>query len=78
MVRNTKILPKDHMEELGIGVLVTIIAPRDVTSLDWTASSIVIHTDDDMDDDMDDDEDDVMDDDEDDDEDDDMDEEEDD
>jgi hypothetical protein len=50
------------MEELGIGVLVTIIAPRDVTSLDWTASGIVIHTDDDMDADMDDDEDDDMDD----------------
>lgn len=61
LTADTKILPKDHMEELGIGMLVTIIAPRDVTSLDWTATGIVIHMDDDMYDDMDEDEDEDMD-----------------
>ena len=39
----TKILPADQADKLVVGAVVTIIAPRDVTSLDRTAKAIVIH-----------------------------------
>jgi hypothetical protein len=39
----TKILPKDRIDELAVGVVVTIIAPRDVTSNQLVAAGIVIH-----------------------------------
>jgi Domain of unknown function (DUF5666) len=39
----TKILPKDRVDELAVGVMVTIIAPRDVTSNQLVAAGIVVH-----------------------------------
>lgn len=39
----TKILPKDRANELGIGSLVTIISRRDVTGGPLTAQGIVVH-----------------------------------
>lgn len=40
---DTMILPADLADKLVVGAVVTIIAPRDVTSLDRTAKAIVIH-----------------------------------
>ena len=40
---DTKILPADQADKLVVGAVVTIISPRDVTSLDRTAKAIVIH-----------------------------------
>ncbi len=40
---DTKILPADQADKLVVGAVVTIIAPRDVTSLDRTAKAIVNH-----------------------------------
>ncbi len=39
----TKILPKDRADELKVGSLVTIIAPRNVGGLELIASGIVVH-----------------------------------
>jgi len=41
---STKILPADQLDQLQVGVLVTIICPRDVTGGPLTANGIVIHT----------------------------------
>lgn len=43
LTADTKILPADQADQLVPGAVVTIIAPRDVTSLDRTAKTIVIH-----------------------------------
>ena len=43
LTEETKILPAEKAEQLGVGALVTIIAPRDVTGGDPTAIGIVIH-----------------------------------
>lgn len=40
---DTIILPADRAGELAVGSRVTIIAPRDPSSLGWTARGIVIH-----------------------------------
>ncbi len=42
---NTKILPAERASMLVIGARVTIISPRDVSSLDRTAMGIVVHPD---------------------------------
>jgi len=41
----TKILPAERAAELAVGSRVTIIAPRDPSSLGWAAKGIVIHPD---------------------------------
>ncbi len=43
LTTDTKILPQDQAANLGVGSLVTIIAPRVPSSLDWTAKGIVVH-----------------------------------
>ena len=40
---NTKILPSDLASQLAVGSFVTIIAPRDPSSLGWAAVGIVVH-----------------------------------
>lgn len=39
----TRILPLERADSLQVGMRVTIIAPRDVTTTDWVAQGIVIH-----------------------------------
>ena len=43
ITEDTKILPEERLEELGVGSLVTIISPRDVSGGEWQAAGIVIH-----------------------------------
>lgn len=40
---DTRILPQDQAGSLGVGSLVTVIAPRVPSSLGWTATGIVVH-----------------------------------
>lgn len=40
---DTKVLPQDRAGELAVGSLVTVIAPRVPSSLDWSARGIVVH-----------------------------------
>jgi len=40
---DTRILPQDRAGDLAVGSLVTVIAPRVPSSLDWTAKGIVVH-----------------------------------
>ncbi len=37
------ILPAERADQLAVGALVTIIAPRDVASTTWTAIGVVVH-----------------------------------
>ncbi len=39
----TKILPAERAAQLGVGARVTVIAPRDPSTLGWTARGIVVH-----------------------------------
>jgi hypothetical protein len=39
----TKILPADRLNLLVVGARVTIISPRDVSSMEQTATGIVVH-----------------------------------
>ncbi len=43
ITEDTRILPEERLEELGVGSLVTIISPRDVSGDEWQAVGIVIH-----------------------------------
>ncbi len=43
LTTETKILPAEGAGQLQVGVRVTIIAPRDVSSMDQTATGIVVH-----------------------------------
>lgn len=43
LTEETKILPAERMDLLVVGARVTIISPRDVTSMEETATGIVIH-----------------------------------
>lgn len=43
LTADTKILPAERLELLVVGARVTIICPRDVSSLDRTATGIVVH-----------------------------------
>jgi len=43
LTEETKILPAERLDQLNIGARVTVIAPRDVSTLDQTAAGIVIH-----------------------------------
>lgn len=43
LTADTSILPADRVGELSPGSLVTVIAPRDPSSLGWTALGIVVH-----------------------------------
>jgi hypothetical protein len=43
LLPDTKILPEDRAGSLAVGSLVTVIAPRVPSSLDWTARGIVVH-----------------------------------
>ena len=43
LTTETKILPAERADQLQVGVPVTIIAPRDVSSMDQTAVGIVVH-----------------------------------
>jgi uncharacterized protein DUF5666 len=43
LTADTKILLEDQAGNLAVGSLVTIIAPRVPSSLDWTAKGIVVH-----------------------------------
>ncbi|MBA4376438.1 MAG: hypothetical protein C0401_09745 [Anaerolinea sp.] len=43
LTETTKILPAERLDLLVVGARVTIISPRDVTSLDQTAKGIVVH-----------------------------------
>jgi ABC-type Na+ efflux pump permease subunit len=43
LTEETKILPTERLDLLVIGARVTIISPRDVTSMEQTATGIVIH-----------------------------------
>ncbi len=45
LAETTKILPLERLPLLVVGARVTIIAPRDVSTLEITAGGIVIHTD---------------------------------
>ena len=43
LTEETKILPVERLDQLKIGARVTVIAPRDVSTLDQTATGIVVH-----------------------------------
>ena len=43
LTADTRVLPAERLELLVIGARVTIISPRDVSSLDRTATGIVVH-----------------------------------
>ena len=43
LTEETKILPVERLDQLKIDAWVTVIAPRDVSTLDQTAAGIVIH-----------------------------------
>jgi len=43
LTEETKVLPTERLGSLTVGARVTIISPRDVSSLDRTATGIVVH-----------------------------------
>jgi hypothetical protein len=43
LTNETKVLPDEKADQLQVGVPVTVIAPRDVSSMDQNAAGIVVH-----------------------------------